>query len=196
MCRNCWRITLGGLPGKPSNATADLLITRRKVTVTSAVFRRDSLHGTYLRCPNSSSVSGSPLHEWLHAAAKAPRTLAHSDPRSGEVSGGADTPGDSPEVRLLHPRAKRISVRWSAAPMTVLGPYPAPVLAAVRTATRLTVHRIRSDRAELEPHSPHRDGLAMIGIASLHLGSSSHRCPFLGCAPHHREPDACSPWRR
>jgi len=48
------------------NRTDDLLITRRKVTVTSAVFRRDSLQGTYLRCANFSSVSGSSLHEWLH----------------------------------------------------------------------------------------------------------------------------------
>ena len=54
------------------NRTGDLLITRRKVISTSAVFRRDSLQGTYLRCPYFSSVSGSSLHEWLHAAATTP----------------------------------------------------------------------------------------------------------------------------
>jgi hypothetical protein len=43
------------------------------------------LQGTYPRCPYFSSVSGSSLHEWLHAAAKTLPSVAHSDPRSGAV---------------------------------------------------------------------------------------------------------------
>jgi hypothetical protein len=40
--RICWRITLcwEGLPGNPSNATADLLITRRNFVVASALYQR------------------------------------------------------------------------------------------------------------------------------------------------------------
>ena len=52
--------------------TVDPLITRRKLTVTSAVFRRDSLHRLYLRWPRLSSMSASSLHEWLHATATTP----------------------------------------------------------------------------------------------------------------------------
>lgn len=42
MSRICWRITLCwvGLPGKPSNATADVLITRRNDTVGLGLYRR------------------------------------------------------------------------------------------------------------------------------------------------------------
>lgn len=53
------------------NRTADLLITRRKLTVTSAVIRRDLLQRVCLRCPRFSYMSGSSLHEWLHAASAA-----------------------------------------------------------------------------------------------------------------------------
>jgi hypothetical protein len=63
--------------------TEDLLIARRKVTVTSAVFRRDSLQGTCLRCPYFSSVSGSSLHEWLHAGATTSASADHSTPDQG-----------------------------------------------------------------------------------------------------------------
>src|SRR4051794_14558163 len=70
--RHAGRIGHDRAPAACRNRTDDLLITRRKVTITSTVFRRASLQGTYLRCPNFSSVSSSSLHEWLHAAVTTP----------------------------------------------------------------------------------------------------------------------------
>ena len=96
-CEPQHAVGLGGAACR--NRTDDLLITRRKVTVTSAVFRRDSLQGTYLRCPYFSSVSGSSLHEWLHAAATTPPSAGHSDPRSGAVCTAAGVNPDHYRVR-------------------------------------------------------------------------------------------------
>src|SRR3981081_3427562 len=44
--RICWQITLcwEGLPGKPSNATADLLITRKNDSPAEGLYERKSLH--------------------------------------------------------------------------------------------------------------------------------------------------------
>jgi hypothetical protein len=111
--------------------TVDLLITRRKLTVSSGVFRRDALHGTCLGCSCFSYVLVSSLHEWLHAA-RVHRHRGQRDPciatllpYAGPVPGSHSCSG-----RVACPRSSRALLRSDradadlriGAPRWTLGP--------------------------------------------------------------------------
>jgi hypothetical protein len=124
------------------NRTDDLLITRRKLTVTSAVFRRVSLRGFSLGYPNFSSVLASSLHEWLHAGRGA--RCRNSHVMSASRSIGAHG-GPSPFAGVLHSRVTTPSEDCGTL-VTAAVPAHQPTPPTELTRLELATHGVGSRR--------------------------------------------------